>query len=425
MKAFLVGLLLLVGIGTSAVAQVVDTVSVDSTAVLRTTTRYQVSVLLDSTVVVDTAAWSFTIVINDTTTALPPPPTPTAPPVAGVAPFAITIVDLRADSAVLLIDWDGVPDATQYHVYAPGFGGAPLPFSDIVDFPLTEHTVVVSRQSVDWDMAVRVTAQNSFGSGPRTIVNITVPALGGTAPPPPPPPPPPPAPGANLFLDFDDPANLGVNCAGGVLGSASCPDFFTSGYRKHTYLPTGGINGSGAINMHWFTGMSIGFSPIWIQDLPLPASRHFVIRFAVRQTAIMQHDGSGIKIVRLRRNGGSGGFGTMTSVNGRLMWHWDDWTGNDPISPTYLGAMTPADGQWHIYELDWDYSDINQLTLRLSIDGVFVGMAQRASTRGDIMSGATGPLVISPFAEMYSTGTAAGINTGDFVVDDFSYTILP
>ena len=247
---------------------------------------------------------------------------------------------------------------------------------------------------------------------------------------PPPPPPPPPVPGGStLALDFDDPANLGVTCAQGTLGGFNCREFFNTGYRKHTYLPNGGVNGTGAINMHWQQNMSIGFSPLWIQNLPLPASRHFKIRFAVKQTAVMQHAGSGIKIIRLRRSGTVGLFGTMTSNNGRLMWHWDAWTGNDPISPTFMGARTPADGQWHIYELEWDYSDINNLTVKLSIDGVLTGTARRASTRGDVMSSATGPLVISPFAEMYSCGNSgacsATINTGDFTVDDFTYTELP
>ena len=100
-----------------------------------------------------------------------------------------------------------------------------------------------------------------------------------------------------MLLDFDDPDNLGLNCAGGTLGRQSCPNWPTS-YRKHSYLPTGGVNGTGAINMHWFTGMSIGFSPIWVD--PVAHSRWFRMRYAVKQTAPMQQDGSSVKLHRIR-----------------------------------------------------------------------------------------------------------------------------
>jgi hypothetical protein len=96
-------------------------------------------------------------------------------PVNGVGPFTVQIVDLRTTDADLLIDWNTVPDATTYHVYAPGFAGGPMPFNDRIPHPTSQHSVTVPRQASDWDLPVRVTPENSAGSGPRTIQVITIP----------------------------------------------------------------------------------------------------------------------------------------------------------------------------------------------------------------------------------------------------------
>ncbi|MFQ5691168.1 MAG: hypothetical protein ACE5HQ_12960, partial [Gemmatimonadota bacterium] len=106
----------------------------------------------------------------------PLPPPPTAPPANPVGPFTLQIVALRAADADVRVDWNPVPDATTYHVYAPGFNGPPMPFDVTVVHPASETTVTVARQAVDWDLKVRVTPRNAAGAGQRTIEVITIPA---------------------------------------------------------------------------------------------------------------------------------------------------------------------------------------------------------------------------------------------------------
>ena len=239
------------------------------------------------------------------------------------------------------------------------------------------------------------------------------PPPGPPPPGPPPPPPPPPPPGADIQLDFDSPNSLGVTC-----GGATCP--FPGGtYRKHSYQATGGANGTGAINMHWQTGMSIGASPVWINT---GYSNHFKLRYAVRQTAQMQHQGSAIKLLRI--SSGSNRIGTLESKQGQFVWFWDDWYEGAAVSAASIGASVFADGQWHIYEVELDYRNVGQLVAKFSFDGVLVRTLNRSATVNQVTSG----LVISPFAEMYScgpSGCGATINTGDYTVDDFSFTVLP
>jgi hypothetical protein len=92
-----------------------------------------------------------------------------------VGSFTVQVVDLRSTDADLLIDWNTVPDATTYRVYAQGFGGPPLTFDTRIPHPTSQHSVTVPRQASDWDLGVRVTPENSAGSGPRTIEVITIP----------------------------------------------------------------------------------------------------------------------------------------------------------------------------------------------------------------------------------------------------------
>lgn len=98
------------------------------------------------------------------------------PPVNPVGPFTVQIVALRTSDADLLIDWNTVPDATAYRVYAPGFDGPPTPFDDMIAHPTSQHTITVQRQVSDWDLAVRVTPHNIAGGGQRTIELVTIPA---------------------------------------------------------------------------------------------------------------------------------------------------------------------------------------------------------------------------------------------------------
>ena len=256
----------------------------------------------------------------------------------------------------------------------------------------------------------QVMALGLSGQRPADTVTITV---SGSAPPPPPPP------GADILLDFDDPNNLGVNCA-----QSACP-FPNGTYRKHHWDPTAGINGSGAIVMHWQTGMSIGFSPVWIQTTYTP---HFILRYNVRQTAPMIHGGSAIKLLRVGTgNGMADRIGTLESSQQVIKWWWDKYMGNPEsgFSPNNAPqGMLTGDNQWHTYHIEFDYRDANALVVKISFDGGTVWTKVRAGPLP-----ASGPLLISPFAEMYSCGDSgpcsAGINTGDYVVDNFTLTILP
>ncbi len=239
----------------------------------------------------------------------------------------------------------------------------------------------------------------------------------GTTPPPPPPtdtaPPPPPPPGSDIQLDFDDLNSLGITCGGGA-----CP--FPGGtYRKHSYTASGGGGGTGAINMHWQTGMAIGTSPVWVHAA---LGRHFKLRYAVKQTAPMVHQGSAIKLLRIMS--GANRIGTLESKQGRFSWYWDDWYEGTAASASDLGLQVFADGQWHIYEIELDFRNASQLVARFTFDGTLVSTLTKSASTNYV----TGPLIISPFAETYSCGPpgcSSTINTGDYTVDDFGLTFLP
>lgn len=231
---------------------------------------------------------------------------------------------------------------------------------------------------------------------------------------------------SDILLDLDDPNSLGLNCGGGPLGSIdSCPNWPTS-YRKHSYLPTGGVNGTGAINMHWFTGMGIGFSPILVNDLdPNLYSRHFRVRYDVKQTAEMTHIGSAIKLHRFRVGKPYKLIGTLVSLQGNFGWFWETW--DLTVTIRNLGVRVPTDSQWHTYEIEIDFRDTSNLKFSFWLDGALVSTLTTFAHAGDLMAGAT-TLQFSPFAEMYScgpSGCGSSISTGDYTVDNFSYTVLP
>lgn len=257
-----------------------------------------------------------------------------------------------------------------------------------------------------------VEAVATDGTGLRGIVVIQ--SGEGTPPPTSGPPPPPPPAGSDFVLDFDNPNNLGVNCGG---SSCSWP------YRKHDYVPNGGVSGSGAINMHWFTGMPIGFSPVWIT---IPMTPHFKIRYAARQTASMQSAGSAQKMMRLRAGAGTT-IGMLESKNGNFVWDWDLWDVSGTAPKVSIGRSTFNDNQWHVYEIELDYRNIRAITVAISFDGVLARTATfDGSAAGMLLN--NGQLIISPITEMYSCGPSPcqnSVNTGDYTVDDFSFTILP
>ena len=223
----------------------------------------------------------------------------------------------------------------------------------------------------------------------------------------------------SIELDFDDPENLGVTCAGSPLGGAECPNWFTRGWRKHKWEPSAGVDRSGAIVMNWRTGMGIGFSPIWIEAGPM---RHFKLQYSVRQSAEMKHQGSAIKLLRLTSGGTR--IGTLESKKGRFVWFWDKWLEGAAEGAVPLNVPVFSDNLWHTYEIELDYRNPSTLVVRFWFDGQPARTLTRAARR-DLMKGS---VVISPIAEMYSCGQSGcgnSINTGEYAVDDFSLTVLP
>ena len=287
---------------------------------------------------------------------------------------------------------------------------------DTLGWRLTYQVTPGSRVVTDlWRFVI--TSLLCVGCVPADSVPTAPPADSVPAPEPPrdtiPTPLPPPTGGAGLSLDFNDPANLGVTCPA---NPCSWP------YRKHDYVPTGGINGTGAINSHWFTGMSIGFSPVWIT---VPMARHFKIRYVVKQSAPADGEGSSRKLMRLRSGPGEL-IGTLFFRNGFFVWYWEGWAPN--VGFARFGPPEHPDNQWHTYELELDYWDINNMSVTFWFDGVLTKTITMASVNGDLITG-NQPLIISPFLEMYSCGQApacsVSINVGNYTVDDFTYTALP
>ena len=246
-----------------------------------------------------------------------------------------------------------------------------------------------------------------------------------TVPPPPPvdstppPPPPPPPGGTDLTLDFDDPNNLGVTCGSGV---CNWP------YRKHDYWPTGGVNGSGAINMHWSPNMVVGSSPVYVRTGS--TARHFRISYRVKQSAIMSTSGSRQKMMRLWSDGNPfRAVGMLENTRGNLCWHWEGWDTRPLSSCVGIGQGTFNDDQWHTYTIEVDYRNTADFVVTLSFDGV-VGRTLHLDARaaGNLYNGL---LIVSPMVEMFSCGVVSGpcgagnpTVAGDYTVDDFSFTIL-
>lgn len=236
------------------------------------------------------------------------------------------------------------------------------------------------------------------------------------------------APPVTLFRDFNDGTSndtLGITIA-------DDPNFGQLPFRKHSWAPTDGIGGTGAIRMNWFTGMGIGFSPVWITTQPAPASRTFRQVYFVRQNAIMDIPGSNVKLNRIRLGGTtligtlvSGGGGSPARPLGGFRFFLDDWNpGTVAISSD---VTTPIDDLYHKYDLFVDYSNINQLFVEFKLDDVVLFSITRASQQGDVWAAAeAGGLIMSPFAETFSCGNSgcqAFINNGDYWVDNFAYTI--
>jgi len=347
-----------------------------------------------------------------TNTQPPPPPTDNTPP---------TITNTGPNGARISGTTTLTMTATTDEPATCGWSTSNVIYSSMTPFFSTggtthTHDIIGLQDGQSYTRYIR--CQDIAGNPNTASVQIDFNILTPGTPPPPPPT------GVDLYLDFNDPNNLGVTCAGRTPNPVDC-DLLGAGYRKHSYVPSGGVNGSGAINMHWFTGMPIGFSPVWVG--PVPHSRHFKLRYAVKQTAPMVQAGSSVKLQRIRSDNTL--VGTLVSKQeGNMLLSWEAWIRGAPVSPTSLGIKPPSDNQWHIYEYEIDYRNPNNLVFTFWLDGQLVTSFSRASNSGDVMAGHT-TLTFSPFAEMYSCGDSgpcsAGINTGDFTVDDFTYTVLP
>ena len=257
---------------------------------------------------------------------------------------------------------------------------------------------------------------------------------------------PPPPPGSDLFLDFNDGTDnfsLGINMAGSQTAYGLLP------WRKHSWVPTGGFDGGGFIRMHWVTGMNIGFSPVWV-EAPGGFQEHYKVSWYVRQSNTMIHGGSCIKLFRHPSNGYQ--MGTLEWCNWtggiqRFRWFFDafaDFTGQFATNPCAFDLPAPgescspkaedlADGAWHLHEIEMDFRIRDASTFSITIDGVLIRSTityppSSAWSGGPFTFPAVGSVFhFSPFAEMYSCGNSgceSGINTGDYDVDWFSYTIL-
>ena len=255
---------------------------------------------------------------------------------------------------------------------------------------------------------------------------------------------------ADLFLDFNDGTSnftLGTSMFRDQTGFGNLPTW-PSQWRKHSWVPTGGFDGGGFIRMHWNPGMTIGFSPIFIQA-PSGFQPHYEIKYMVRQSATMVHNGSSIKL--FRQNGLASGYdnGTMewgdTSGNyQRLKWFFDSWADHPPdptdvqTSPCCFDLLVPGEGcspkvdnlvgtGWHEFKLTLDLRDPAASTFAIEVDGVVIRPPRLYPPNQYTVPPVGSRYDFSPFAEMYSTGdgTSAAINTGNYDVDHFSYTVLP
>ena len=387
----------------------------------------QDTTLVDSTVNVrvDTTGWNYFYEIG---VEQPPDSLPTSP--SPPLPYAIDSTDsnpIGLDSALLtaflvpplhqLDSMDAFPNIQG------GFPGADGRWVGNPGPVLYQFKVACADVGASVPFGGRTYAN---GDERSVKVNGTIPVNCATGPTPPDTTPPPviPPPGAgDVFLDFNDPNTLGVNCGG---NPCNWP------YRKHTWDATGGINGSGAILMHWQTGMGIGYSPVFINTIVSPTSRHYAQTYMVRQNAIMDTPGSNVKLNRMRLGSStligsllSGGGGSPARPVGGWAWVYDDYNN----ASRYTQLVTPFDDQWHEYKLIIDYHDEANLLVEFYLDDVLQFQRIRPSAVGDLWSREMSKgLILSPFVEMFScgnTGCQAQINTGDYWVDNFTYTVLP
>lgn len=270
------------------------------------------------------------------------------------------------------------------------------------------------------------------------------PLIQGTVPPTPP--------TADLFLDFNDGTSndtLGITLGGQATANGQLP------YRKHSWVPTGGFDGGGYIRMTWFTGMGIGFSPVWV-IAPGGFTPHFELKYKVRQSNTMVHPGSSIKLLRLVNFDFTYRLGIMewtnTGVGGgefqRLKWAFDSfstpargfitfctWDSKNDAGascvPLFGGPENFIDGNWHEFIVECNYNDPEASTITVTTDGIKnapVVQLNPASQSGAIIPPVGSTFYISPFCEMYSCGPQgcqADINSGTYDVDHFSYAILP
>ena len=282
------------------------------------------------------------------------------------------------------------------------------------------------------------------GTGLNALLSSGFPVFQGTQ-----------APTVDLFLDFNDGtsnATLGISLAGQVTSNGQLP------YRKHSWVPTGGFDGGGYIRMTWFTGMGIGFSPVWV-TVPGGFTPHYEMKYQVRQSNTMVHPGSSIKLMRQINFDFTYRMGTMEWTNSgvgggqfqRLKWLYDGFRTDPPFpnaksnqlfcawdeindagnscSPKGPGGLT--DGNFHEFKIECDFRDPEASLISIAIDGGTVSPSPHqlrpASDSGFILPPVGSTFRISPFAEMYSCGQSGCnqlINSGTYDVDHFSYTIL-
>ena len=254
------------------------------------------------------------------------------------------------------------------------------------------------------------------------------------------------APQPTISVDLNDGtsnATLGLTLGGSLTAAGQLP------FKKHSWDPIGGLNGSGAIKMHWFTGMQLGFSPTWVGDFtsglpsfatPAPASRSFRHSWWVRQNVILDVPGSNCKMNRIRLGTGtfigglfSGGGGSPGRPIGQFRWHWELWDTQKFVGAflpgTRIPVLTPTDDLFHLWELECDYSDNDAANIKFWLDGVLIIDNTTPSTNAvnlwDVHEDEG--MILSPFTEMVSCGQSGcqdNINTGDQWFDNFQYTPL-
>ncbi len=231
----------------------------------------------------------------------------------------------------------------------------------------------------------------------------------------------------DLSLDFNNGPNVGdLGITWGFGTGEDLPK------ERHSWLSNGAQDGSGAINMHWLTGMAPGQSPL-IGPVITTTTRYWKFRYDVKQDAVMEHAGSSIKLHRIRAGvtGNPNGdlIGTLLSNQGNFKWFWEEW--KIGFGSVDLGQAVPSDDVWHTYELELDYRVFSNLIFKFSLDDVLISTKTLDGVAFDTGAGnlldSKDNITASPFVETYSCGVPgcqSSINTGDFVVGNFFYTDL-